>query len=340
MREERPIVNDNTELRLALSRWLKDSAILAETRRFLKSSGASGGRSGLGDAQLANWRRRGHLPDSFVEGAALYHCAQAKGGQVDPAQRIGIEADAFWQIFIVHETSEPGQTKLDCTILRYWKGVRSTRGTNWLTHVSYCSTGGRNRKDKADVRSLIDEDDNLRVEDEEDGAVVTSWKVGPRPRDYGYRAHFPRTIANNQIEAVGGCPTIPMDAAHMVAFLPRRILDRQKRMTRGTPSACATLLNGNPVRIMERYLGLGETPARGNEDFERRLRRLGPWFEFGPMVEPWHGPVGLPKAVQDDKAFQEAGKDAQAGSCEAFATHTENPLPFLTYFIVFGAAPE
>ncbi len=336
------MVNDKAEFLRSLDRWLEDRSILAETRKFLNLE-PLGKRSGLGDGQIANWRRRGRLPGTFVEGAALYRCARpASSIQKEQwAERMGIEGDAFWQIFIVYEEVDPTQPALDVCALQYWQGVRALRGVAHLTQAAYRSRwtkedGQNDDVSLSDVRSLPGEDESFKLEAEEDGALFASWDVGSAPRDCGFVVYFPGAIKNHQSEAVGGTPRIPVDVAHTVTFLPRTILERvrEKRLPsnpKGVPSAFAALLDHNPGRVMEDYLGLRDKPeTRGN------FRRLGPWFKEGPQVERWEGAHYLPPSIRKDESFQRAESALRAGEYEAFATHIDNPEPFLRQMMVFG----
>ena len=377
------MITDPASLTSTLEEWLDDGDVLTETRRFLKS-GSRSGRSGLGDGQIANWRRRG-LPSSFVEGAALYHFGQARRVRgVDPSQEVGIEGDAFWQVFIVHDAANNRQEWLDCTILRQWQGVRSLHpgDTTWLTHPAYRSTGknrtndepetddgknGKNgkaeeeEKDKTSVESLLEGDPRFRKVQDDDGTVVVSWEIDRESLDYGYIAHFPMAIRNDHVEAVGGCPSIPIRSANLLAFLPRKYFDeRQMRLPsnpRGIPGAFATLLNGDPVRVMESYLGIhkedgakisaaGPTedrtqkPSVTKRDFSHHFRRLGPWFHEVSNVEAGFGSRRPPPSIRTHDFFKEAERIAQEGGYRAFATHVDVPRPFLTYFMVFGSSPN
>ncbi len=325
------MVDNRANLEHELERWLdKSSPELADTRKFLGSD-STGKRSGLSDGQIANWRRRRRLPDTFVEGAALYHCALARTGRLDPAQWTGIAGDSFWQVFVVADTVGP---KLDCTILRFWKGVRTLDDTKpkYLTHIAHRSTDKAART--REPSQLGRKDDSFDCEADDDGSVFVSWKIGLEPRDYGYELEFPNAIVNDHNEAVGGLSTIDVGSAHMLVFLPQRAVDRLVDMRMpgnpfGLPGAFSTLLQGDGVRVMESYLGIRKSNADGD------FRRLGPWFEQGPQVN-WglqdHSP---PQAIGEHRAFKEATKSAQEGKCRLCSLHVVNPLPFLSYFVVF-----
>ena len=282
--KEIAVISNKSDLTSALNGWLASSIILDRTRKLLKSGAPSTERSGLSDGQIANWKRRG-LPESILEGAALYHCAKDRNLHLDTAKRLGIEADTFWQVFIVHAAENDDQLKLDCTILRYWQGVRALRGTVYLTHTAHRSAGEGASDDKP--RSLVEGDCGFDPGDDDDGGVFVSWEVeaGREPRDHGYAVRFSRVMEREHEEALGGSPTIPVATAHLLAFLPREVLDHQRRKRlpsnpRGRPIAFSTLLHGDPTRVIESYLGIRKSPANGD------FRRLGPWFKEGPLVEP------------------------------------------------------
>ena len=329
------MATNNDEFTNTLNKWLNDSAILADTRKFLKSGQDSTRSGGITDGQRANWRRRG-LPNTFVEGAALYHCAQAKYVQPTAAQGSAIEGGAFWQVFVVHAPEVDDQPMLDCTVLRCWQGLRAHhRGTDWFAHTATRSIG--TPPAKADVRPLV-KDDSFRPVPQDDGTVIMSWEIGLEPRDQGYHAHFPGSLANGREDAVGGCPTIPVASGHLLVYLPQSLLRRQREMRlpgnpRGIPIAFSTFLNGgNPARIMESYLGV-----RGTRPTEEAFRRLASWFDEGPLVEEWRQDTHrVPQLIRQHEAFQTAENLAHEGKYEAYATHIDAPRPFLSHFMVFG----
>lgn len=326
------LVTDYASLKKTLDVWLDDSALVAETRRFLNSHPASK-RSGLGDAQIANWKRPNRrMPASFVEGAALYHCATP-----NLAPPVRMEAETFWQVFIVHDRKDQ-QTGMDCTILRYWQRVQwHDDDTSRLTHTAHRSIGEGGGA-TPEPRSLPNDDAGFEWDPEDDGSVSVSWKIGREPRDCGYALHFPAAIMidEDHPDAVGGCPTIPVRAAHVLTFVPRSVADRQRKSPgnpRGIPSAIATLPSGNPARLMETYLGIREKKgAKG--DFSR----LGPWFEEGPQVtqvKEWSHFDLLPNPILEDQCFKSAENSARQNHFRVYATQYEKPSPFLTYFMVF-----
>ena len=279
------MADTRSDLEDNLWNWLdKGSPELVDTRRLLGPD-LTGKRSGLGDGQIANWRRRKRLPDTFVEGAALYHCAQARTGTLDPAARTGIRGDSFWQAFVVAGGDGP---KLDCTILRLWTGVRALHDNRpgYLTHVAHRSTD--QATEEREPEELGRKHASFERRFEYGGGVFVSWKVGREPRDYGYELEFPNSIVNNSNEAVGGLSVIHVDAVHMLVFLPQRVVERLMDMRIpgnpfGLPGSFSTLLHGDGVQVMESYLGIRRNPGTGD------YRRLGPWFRAGPA-----GQLGAP----------------------------------------------
>ena len=362
------MITDYSALKRKLLEWINDGDVLAESRKFLRSDESSE-RSGLGDGQIANWRRRG-LPSSFVEGAALYHCGQPrKSAQDDLARRVGMKAEAFWQVFVVEDAGKE-QEWLDCTILRQWQGVRclDLRDTTLLTHTAHRSTrkhdkernaadaGGRkdpeDRKTESLVDSLVDQDPCFRRDPEDDSSdddsVVVSWEVDPARSDYGYVARFPTAIKNNHSEAVGGYPSIPVQSSTMVTFLPPRLIAQMQRPDnpKGIPKSFATLLDGDPVRAMEGFLGIvkekggagATSDAEGDStgdvgDFQRHLRRLGSWFREESQVRRALPSLSLPKPILEHEIFR---REDRPDMRNAFVTHIVEPYPFLRYFTIFG----
>jgi len=325
------VISSRSDLTSVLNGWLASKLIRDRTRTLLKSGAPSTERSGLSDNQIANWKRRG-LPESFLEGAALYHCAENRSLHFYTVRRLGIEADAFWQVFIVHAPEDDTQPKLDCTILRYWQGVRALRETGCLTHIAHRSAGEGASGDEP--RSIVEGDCGFEWRHDDNDGVFVSWEVGREPRDHGYVVRFSGVMAQDHEEAVGGSPAIPVGTVHLLVFLPRKVLDRQRRKRlpsnpRGRPIAFSTLLHGAPARVMENYLGIRKSPANGD------FRRLGPWFEEGPLVEPWESDSDdVPQPIREHESI----KEATAPAYESFVARIHDPLAFLSYFMIFGSS--
>ena len=345
------------ELEEGLWRWLdKSSGRLADAREFL-GSGSAGARRGLGDSQIANWRRRHgerRLPETFVEGAALYHCA--RGGLFDSVEHTGIRADSFWHIFFVRggdDDENDSQPRLNCGILRYWENARSLRGADHLTHFALRSideaaakkepraTAGEKPekfdKNKPEPRQLGRPDAGFDPKYDPDGSLFTSWTIADDPHDYGYAVDFPNAIKNDSDEAVGGSLAIPVGVAHQLVFLPKRAVTRLVDLRlagnpRGLPSAFSLLPGGNPVLLMESYFGIRD---HGDHGIKGDSRRLGHWFKQGPQVVEGTGSTRLPQAIREDPLYKEAERYVQEGRCVAFSTRIADPPPFLSYFMVF-----
>ena len=174
--------------------------------------------------------------------------------------------------------------------------------------------------------------------DDDDGGVFVNWQVeaGREPRDHGYAVRFSRVMEREHEEALGGSPTIPVATAHLLAFLPREVLDHQRRKRlpsnpRGRPIAFSTLLHGDPTRVIESYLGIRKSPANGD------FRRLGPWFKEGPLVEPWEiDSNGVPQPIREHRSVEEA----RTSEYEPFGVRVDNPDAFLSYFMIFGGSPH
>ena len=339
--------DNREELEEELWRWLdKGSGELADTRNFL-GSGSTVARRGLGDSQIANWRRRHgepRLPETFVEGAALYHCARK--GLFDPVEYSGIKADSFWHIYFVRGAEDDetdSQPWLNCAILRYWENVRSLGGADHLTHIALRSidkaaakkeAGEKPRQDGPKPKPLGWQDSGFDYKYDPDGSLFTSWNIGCKPHDYGYEVDFPNAMMNDQDEAVGGSLSIAVDVAHQLVFLPKRAVDRLANMRllgnpRGLPSAFSLLPGGNPVLLMESYFGIRDHGIKGDS------RRLGPWFKQGPQVIEGTGSKRPPEAIRENPLYKEAVRFVQEGRCVAFSTRVVVPPPFLSYFVVF-----
>ena len=312
--------------------------MLAAARGFL------GSRSGLSEGQIGNWRRReSGMPDTFVEGAALYHSAQSFKNLVDPAEYTGIEADRFWQIFFVRfveDDTQPGrndsQPRLHCGILRYWENVRSLQGDRYLSHVALRSFDER----KPPATPLGRTETAFYPEYDNDSSLLVSWKIDPEPHDCGYEVDFPDAIRNNHDEAVGGDTAIAVRSAHQLVFLPTGSIERLRNLRlpgnpEGWPSAFSTLPAGDPVRVMEGYLRLREDG--GGRDGEERdyFRRLGPWFRQGPAVRKGIGRHEPPEALRERELYEEAMRHVDEGRSQVFSTRIDKPVPFLRYILAF-----
>ena len=310
--------------------------------------------AGLGDSQIANWwRRHGEprLPETFVEGAALYHCA--RGSLFDPVEHTRSKADSFWHIFFVRgddDDENDSQPRLHCGILRYWENARSVGGADHLTHIALRSIDKavakkkpratvsekpeKGGESKPELRQLGRSGAGFDPKYDPDGSLFTSWTIDSEPHDYGYAVDFPNAIKNNSDEAVGGSLAIPVGVAHQLVFLPKRAVVRLANMglpgnPLGLPSAFSLLPGGNPVLLMESYLGIRNSDMKGD------FRRLGPWFKQGPQVMEGTGPTRPPKAIREDDLYRKAMRYVQEGRSLAFSTHIEIPPPFLSYFMVF-----
>ena len=344
---------DIDEFTNTLNGWLDRSDLLAETRRFLRSEGSKKSGGGLTDGQRANWRRRG-LPTTFVEGAALCYCALG-GNARSTAQRGAIEAGKFWQVTIVHAPDSADQEMLDVSILSYWEDLRALdRDADWFTPTVSRSTGNTDERPEEEHSQAKDdssrnegtdkwpesitplvEDGSFRHLPCSDGAIVVSWDVGREPRGQGYAAHLHQAIANHRVEAVGGCPTISVTSATSLAYLPQSVLDRRvPGNPRGTPSAFSTFLNGHRALLMEGYLGVHRSPTEGD------FRRIASWFKEGPQVQELaQSAHRVPQPIRQHKFFEEAQRWVREGKHQAFVTHVDEPLPFLSHMMVFGKRP-
>ena len=336
------MVRSRDELEESLWVWLDGSGgELADARNFL-GSGSTGVRRGLSDSQIANWRHRHgerRLPNTFIEGAALYHCA--RGGLFDSVKYSGIKADSFWHIYFVRggdDDPNDSQPRLNCAIIRYWENVRSLGNATHLTHFALRSIDKDNAKDenKPEPQPLGRWSDppGFDPQYDSDGSLFASWDIDGEPHDYGYAVDFPNAIANDGDEAVGGTLAIPVGVAHQLVFLPKRAVERLANMglignPLGLPSAFSLLPGGNPVQQMESYLGVRKHGAKGD------ARRLGPWFRQWPQVVEGIGSTRPPKAIRKNGFYDQAVRYVQEGRCVAFSTRGDVPPPFLSYLMVF-----
>ena len=342
------MIDSRRALTDALETWLKKVDVLTEARRFL-GTGPTSKRSGLGDGQIANWKRSERLPDTFVEGAALYHCARK--ALIDP-EDTGLTGSSFWQVFVVGNPKQGNQPDLDCAILRYWQDVRALGDVRYLTHGAARSIDPSAAKDEAKIGAV-----EAGAEDEEeagpkvvelveregakfdpryepDGSLFVSWEIDRQPRDHGYAVTFPNAIVNNHDELVGGSSEIAVGSMHLLVFLPKRAVDRLAARglpgnPHGLPGAFATLSRGSAARVMEGYLGILESGIKGD------FRRLGPWFRVIPEVEQGPGSHPLPPEIGRHDIYKTASEWVEAGEYRLFSVHVDKPLPFLTYALVF-----
>ena len=344
------MIDSRRELTDALWIWLQGGDVLAEARRIL-NAGRNSKRSGLGDGQIANWRRGKSLPDTFVEGAALFCCGQAERPLIDP-EDTGLTGSSFWQVFVVGDPKQGNQPDLDCAILRYWQDVRALGDVRYLTHGAARSIDPSAAKDEARAGTVA-----ARAEEkkragpkvvelakrkgaefdhqyEADGSLFVCWQIDRVPRNHGYAVTFPKSIANDHDELVGGSSEIAVGSMHLLVFLPKRAVDRLAARglpgnPHGLPGAFATMLRGSPARVMERYLGILESGVKGD------FRRLGPWFRVIPEVEQGAGSHPLPPEIGKHDIYEKASEWVEAGDYRLFSVHVDKPLPFLTYAVVF-----
>ena len=351
------MIDSREALTDALWHWLEQSDTLTEARRFLSQDPTSK-RSGLGDGQIANWRRKKTLPDTFLEGAALYHCALAEKPLIDP-EETGLTGSSFWQVFVVGnpaqfnqpipkkldsikpKTTKPKIEKLDCAILRYWQDVQALGDDGYLSHVAYRSRSATvelNEKDKEKEKPKVEElggtGTKLEIKHENDGNLFVRWQIDREARDHGYTVNFPEAITHGRNELVGGTPTIAVGSAHLLVFLPKSSVDRLKRPANphGLPDAVRMHVTGSPVRVMEGYLGISEADDNENTN---DVRRLGPWFRTIQHVEQGPGIHPLPLAISENKIYRNASEWVDAGEFKLFSVHVDRPLPFLTYALAF-----
>src|SRR5262245_50412564 len=123
------------ELREDLRKWVRDDAIIARTAELL------GGQAKLSESKIANWKRSDReLPDILVEGAALHYTAAQVPYDLNAAQRTGLRAKEFWQVFAI--SPNPGKTgNHDCVVARYWTGVERLAPENGPRDLSHRTWG-------------------------------------------------------------------------------------------------------------------------------------------------------------------------------------------------------
>ena len=340
-----------------LAAWIDDPAILTAARQLLQpgptapDEGSARSRANLGDRQIANWRARARtdaqagpeprmlLPETLVEGAALAFCAL--GGQPEP-HRTGMAGKRFFQVFVVSEEPDKHTGRFDAKVLRYWQSVAATDETRprYLTHKTWFDGEASPAVvDLADPEAptlpeLLEHDESQLSAGSVDrgfrklakSSLAVTWTVGAAPRDYGYEMDLEGTVEAEQIEYLGGIPTIPVESAHLIAYIPRGLLATDYLGQPQPPQCFATLVDGDPTSYIQGY-------ARGNRKDDIY------------HSDPYAGDEGWAKKLADapprpdiPAALKQRLPDA--GRREVFVARIDQPLPYLMYVLVFGRPPR
>lgn len=334
--------------------WLKHGPTLAKVREYL-------GGEALSDFKIANWTKR-EIPRTLVEGAALYHCVHDFDEKA--AERTGLVADHFWQVFVVDK--EPKKGLHDCLTIRYWENVEwyGKRGEQpylmprtWFSGHFPVDENDEDHKIRDIVEgkllSMLKPDDDgdgwewiiHKPQDNKGGAVKLRWEVkkdgrpDPTPdsatKDYGYSVKLMGTIHSEtrELETVGGISVIPVKAVSIVAVLPNSIIapdsgnffHSPNQQCHGFPP------EDDPIKTLEPLLKkpLLEKP-------QNRQRRLAGWSLNPGTVQKnvALSAIPFPQKIKDHLKWAGVLKDGTAGEDygEDYKDHS--------VFRVYIAAPE
>src|SRR5438067_4537247 len=207
-----------------LWKWIDDPGVRVATRLFL-------GGEGLSDAKIANWRRR-EFPDTFIEGAALAHCAGGGDFDVRAFEQTKLAGHEFWQVFIVSGDSDD-RGNHGCSIMRLWTGTRRKSGVPHPIDFAHKTwfTGPSSTKHPP-VRNIVGPQSLETIPIGKSKAFSVVWSVADsEPHDFGYRADVDATVAtrflqrNQKHEYLGGMSTIPVERGVLVASFPHSVLN-------------------------------------------------------------------------------------------------------------------
>jgi len=325
--------------------WLDDDQVLSKTRGFL-------GGQGLGEAKVANWSRpERDVPETLIEGAALYHCARSGTFDTSAAERTGLVGGRFWQVFVVGPRPDANGNH-DCLVVRCWQDVRhygERRDELFLTHKTWFTGVPDDKNPVIDLmaaRTLVREvpgkpntegDGWTAIEDESTSSrgreIAVSWRV-PREerRDYGYAVRLAGTVSTKppkgqRHEYLGGLSTIPMEEEVLIVSLPPQLLkasgDLLDDYTFVRPQCLEFLAEGIPITVLEAFL-------------QARLARkhLAPWFDNRGRARLWRDSgLELPPPIESLLKAQGVSLNSDDGT--AFVARVVSPAPYLYYSMVF-----
>lgn len=339
------MLKNKGELRERVKQWLVDEDLLRRTRAFL-------GGDGLGESKIANWNKpdRG-IPDTFLEGAALYHCAENELIADRAAKKFGLIGECFWQVFVVSPTPHRETGNHDCLVIRLWEQVEPYGGQKrelhfatktWFTGDFPC--------DSSPVFDLVTNEalsQKTGLSPDQEHEILLRWKVEGVRRDYGYSIYLPNTIAGTQsdkqrFDYVVGLPVIPVKSAVIMTILPDRIRAKKRgdddpfapeSPILQEPKALGFHAQDDPLETIERVLG--------------REWQLASWIDTDPgAVELWReSNMEIPEKIRN--ALTDIRRPAEVRLTEAdiktrskadhsiFVTRISFPEPLLHYGFYF-----
>ena len=323
---------DKNKLLKDLRAALGDKEVLSLTRRFL-------GGIGLADAKIANWRRdERKLPDSLVEGAALYHCLKNRAFDELAAERTGVVAHTCWQAFFVSDSADKNNNH-DCSVFRLWSGIRQFRRDNrerFFIHKTWFTGDGSERVSELVANDDVHLDQKIFSQTPEGSELAVRWKIPwIDPREVGYNVRLKSTVAGKpskgqRHEYLGGLTGIPVERLFLIASIPKRLLTKSQDLldfnegqSYKAPKCLEFLADGVPIHVLEGFL-------QGRLDLEWLL----PWFDSRGTAQPWdEAGHSLPKPIADLALQQELSLSSP--DHESFVFRVDSPAPYLYYSLVF-----
>ena len=316
-----------------IKKWLKDPDILAATRRALDGQG-------LSDTKITNWSKPDRdVPDTFIEGAALYKSALAAPRETvdgSAVQQTGFRGRAFWQIFQVSEECDD-QHNHHCSVYRYWTDVQfveDNRHLPYLTHKTWFTGTPRDLENAAsEIPTAVGATPMETVRLHEHWVAV-SWPISDgRPRDFGYKIELAGTVSANppepqKHEYLGGLSVVPVEHDIIIVSIPKSLIKSQSPLgdepifTR--PLAIQFLADAVPTEIIENHL---------QKKIDRRW--LAPWFSNRGPADALRDvaleyPAPLKQALSGDPLGQ-----LDSRTHVAFCTKQAKPLPYLYSCLCF-----
>ncbi len=293
-----------------LSRLLFDS----EKKDMLKDARQLLGKNSLNEAKMFNWRRRG-LVRSLVEGAALIHVSR-ENFDTRAARRIGLIADAFFQIFIVGQEKKSKEAKddyRDMWSLRYWSGVcpykhrERTDEQLYLTHKASFLVPKNTNLESLEIKDLITDQpipkdnpkdnpkdsswllDKISSELSDMYDISFAWRIREDQSHYGYIMKY-SNVVSGKVQAGrppfeylwGGAGGLPTELGVLLLFLPNDMLrqvENRSPFSRGNRMASDF---EKPQCIGLHIEGDPFASIDGILKGERQTKYLANWLELNP----------------------------------------------------------
>lgn len=327
---------DRSKLVNDMKMWLSDRDFLDSARRFL-------GGTGLSDSKVGNWKNR-EIPETLIEGAALYHCSQHGAFDAAAADMTGLVADENWQVFVISESPDSSGDH-SCGVVRLWSGLRQhgqKAKERHMTHKTWFSGIKSKKRQIFDLISQKPHTDTIQLsmpdEKVHGSEWAISWDVGADDRmDVGYFVNLEGSISSKptkkksgqQIkhEYIGGLTNIPASTLYIVAAIPHSLMNESSDILDESkfdrPRCIRFLADGIPTNVIEDFL-----------QQKRERRWLMPWFDnLGSGQRQNHSGFSLPKVIKD--SLPNLSVKSSQDTHETFVFRIDSPAPYLYYAFVF-----